>query len=164
MSSDGSRPLKNARQEKFCRLVAEGRSFAEAYELAGYKPSYNNAQRLRGKEGVSERIAYLLSRAAAKTELTAEYVIKGLMDNYRRATGELATKAGVTNRDGSPIINDCGVEQCVSKYTTDLAAANKALELLGKKLALFVDVKTKRPYEDLDDETLKQRVMEALKK
>ena len=42
--------LQNPRREKFAEGLAAGKSAAEAYELAGYKPNYGNCIRLKGNE------------------------------------------------------------------------------------------------------------------
>ena len=59
-----SGPLKNARHERFAQELAKGKSQAEAYALAGFKPNRHNAARLNTNETVSTRVKELKARAA----------------------------------------------------------------------------------------------------
>src|SRR4051794_12887395 len=63
---NGSQPLKNAKKEKFCRLVVSGLPSIDAHEAAGYARSAPNSRRLRSEEAVSKRIDYLHREAASK--------------------------------------------------------------------------------------------------
>jgi hypothetical protein len=62
--SPGSRPLKNAKYEKYCRLRASAQPRIPAYLEAGWHSkkddvAYANACRLERRPGVRERIEYL---------------------------------------------------------------------------------------------------------
>jgi terminase small subunit-like protein len=68
IASPGSRPLKNARYERFCRLRALLQPRAEAYREAGWhskkdNDAYTNACRLERRHGVRERIEFLSHQA-----------------------------------------------------------------------------------------------------
>ncbi|WP_395326919.1 terminase small subunit [Novosphingobium sp. BL-8H] len=65
-----TKPLKNARHERFAQELAKGQSADTAYTAAGYSPSRKNAQRLRTKEDVTARVAELQAGAAKRTEIT----------------------------------------------------------------------------------------------
>jgi hypothetical protein len=72
--SPGSRALKNAKYEKYCRLRASAQPRIPAYREAGWETSddddaYSNACRLERRPGVSERIEYLSHQ---EEELIAE--------------------------------------------------------------------------------------------
>jgi hypothetical protein len=114
--------LSNTRHERFCVLVTEGKNAAAAYEEAGYRRNDGNAHALRHREDISARINDLLAErqkqtaeatqiAVERAGLTKEWVIRGLIQN-----AEKALKA----KEGSPV-------------------ANRALELLGKELGMFID-------------------------
>ena len=66
-------PLRNARHEKFCQELAQGRSASEAYINAGFKASRQNAGRLRTKDDVAARIPpyrdCVSARARGNTEI-----------------------------------------------------------------------------------------------
>jgi phage terminase small subunit len=107
-------PLDNARHEKFAQGLAQGKSASEAYRQAGYEAKGTNseslASRLSRNIKVASRVAELKERAAASVSLTKEWVLERLIANVEMG------QAG-----------------------QDLAPANKALELLGKELGMFID-------------------------
>jgi hypothetical protein len=64
IASPGSRALKSAKREKYCRLRASLQPRVQAYREAGWETSddddaYSNACRLERRPGVRERIEYL---------------------------------------------------------------------------------------------------------
>jgi hypothetical protein len=74
IASPGSRALKNAKHEKYCRLRASLQPRGQAYREAGWETSddgdaYSNACRLERRPGVRARIEYLSHQAE---ELIAE--------------------------------------------------------------------------------------------
>jgi hypothetical protein len=67
-ASPGSRPLKNAKYEKYCRLRASAQPRIPAYREAGWETSeddnaYSNGCRLERRPKIRERIAYLVKQA-----------------------------------------------------------------------------------------------------
>ncbi len=119
-----------ARWEKFCQLIARGacNSNADAYLAAGFKSVPRDVAKVRAyqllqKPAITERVEQIraeleqehrVARTAAieATALTREFVINELLDNLKRA------------KSGKKI---------------DGATANRACELLGKELGMFVD-------------------------
>ena len=74
IASAGSRPLKNAKHEKYCRLRASAQPRIAAYREAGWETgddndANSNACRLERRPGVKDRIEYLSHQAE---ELIAE--------------------------------------------------------------------------------------------
>ena len=64
IASPGSRPLKNTRQERYCRLRASAQPRIPAYREAGWETSddaaaYSNGCRLERRPEIKDRIAYL---------------------------------------------------------------------------------------------------------
>lgn len=121
--------LKNLRWEKFCKSVGRGEhgSNAAAYVAAGFKCSPKvakiNAHKLMQRPEIQARISEIReeldeatseARAAAieQAGLTRELIINELLDNVKRAK---------------------------DKKRFDGATANRALELLGKELGMFID-------------------------
>ena len=95
-----------------------------------------SAHRLKQKPNIGERVSELLkqrehinaqatAKAIEKTALTKEWVIERLIENANRAMQNVP----VLDRDGRPT----GV------YRYEGQVANKALELLGKEIGMFVD-------------------------
>lgn len=104
--------LSNPKHELFAQGLAKGLSQAEAYTKAGYKYDEPNASRLTRNDKVASRVAELQERAAVSVNLTREWVLEQLIDNLRRA------------KSGDKL---------------DGATANRAAELLGKELGMFVE-------------------------
>jgi phage terminase small subunit len=109
--------------ERFAQELARGKTSGQAYEIAGFSPNPANAWRLHKREEIRRRIDEILTReeravdkamanAAARVGLNEEWVLRNL-----RMNAVMAMRAG------------------------DRAAANRAIELIGKHLGLFIDKK-----------------------
>jgi phage terminase small subunit len=131
-------PKLTPKQEKFCLLYIE---FGDA--SAAYRGAYSsgkmkattinrNAHELLKDSKISARIAELQKKVAEKAELTAAWVIERLQRNARICLGEEKIKLSVLPKGA-----DKPVE--VEAHDRDPAAANKALELLGKTMGIFVE-------------------------
>jgi hypothetical protein len=70
--------LKNARHEIFAQALATGKTQVEAYAEAGYNPHDGAAARLCGNVRISERVADLLGKAAARAEISVASVTAAL--------------------------------------------------------------------------------------
>lgn len=131
-----AKPL-TAKQEAFAlEYVRNSRNGSDAYRVAfgqgrmSDKSIWEKASHLLAEVKVQARIAELTAPIAAKAEkdlgLTREWVLEQLKEVVAMA------KAAEPARDaeGNPI----------GEYKTNLAAANKALELIGKEThQMFVD-------------------------
>ena len=77
-----SRNTLNARQEAFCRGLAEGKSQAQAYVDAGYAARRNSAEAnaaiLIRKHKVAARIAELQAENAERSAITVDTIISEL--------------------------------------------------------------------------------------
>lgn len=106
--------LENPRHEKFAQGLAQGMSAGEAYRQAGYDAKGNAAEaaasRLLKNVKVHSRVEELKNRAAASVQISREWVLEQLVDNLSLA-----------------------------KQQGDFGPANRAAELLGKELGMFVD-------------------------
>jgi phage terminase small subunit len=117
--------LKNARWERFAQELAQGKTADEAYQLAGYAENRGNATRLKANESVAARVAELTERAADRAVVDKAWVLERLRQNAETCM----TMDFVRGPDGQP----------TPAVTHNPAAANKALELLGKELGMFKD-------------------------
>jgi predicted trehalose synthase len=133
-------PLDNPKHEAFAHAIAMGKKLAEALESGNYKPHPPSGARLLKDAKIRERIAYFKAQIAKeretaaidlakKEELTKAWVIDRLMHNAKVALGE----------EPFVMITEEGAE--VKVTAREAPAANKALELLGKELGMFVDRK-----------------------
>lgn len=150
--------LTNPKQERFAQELAKGKSADEAYQLAGYKANRGNANTLKQNESILTRVSDLLAErefihaqatadAVKSTALTKRWVIETLMENVAKS---MQAKA-VLNDDGEPI----------GEYSYQGNVANRALELLGKELGMFVDRKeigAPGDFDNLSDQALEEAV------
>lgn len=134
--------LNNPRHERFAQGLAAGKSQAEAYQEAGYRPSESNASTLRSNQKVSARIAELQERAAASVQVSREWVLERLVENANRAMQAAAVK----DNEGNPI----------GEYKYEGNVANRALELVGKELGMFVE-RSEVKISEFDDLTVEQK-------
>jgi phage terminase small subunit len=122
---DGSAParrlgqLKNPRWEQFAHEIARGSTADAAYQAAGYAQSRGNASRLRAVEVVDKRIVALKEiiqelqkRSSHRVALTQSWVLEQLIGIVLEARAK-----------------------------TDFTGANKALNLIGLHLGMFVEKK-----------------------
>lgn len=128
--------LENPKHELFAQELAKGKTAEDAHGLAGYKASRSGASQLKQNLNISNRVAELLSEREAihgqatadaikSTALTKEWVIETLMENVAKA---MQAKA-MTDDEGNTI----------GEFQYQGSVANKALELLGKEMGMFVD-------------------------
>ena len=126
-------PLENPRHEHFAQLVATGQPPAQAYAAAGYeeKTAYTCGPRLLKRPEVRSRVKELQQTVAqtsvSRAALSREFVVRELMDNALKA-----------------------------KANHEWPASNRALELLGRELGMFVErvCTWSGRLEDLDPEQL----------
>jgi phage terminase small subunit len=116
--------LPNIRREKFAQNIAAGQNASEAYAGAGFEAKSSiriNALRLTRDPKVAARILELRERKAVVIEqttgITRAYVVERLKLNL-----DMALAAAVDNPSAGNV-------------------ANRALELLGRELGMFVDRK-----------------------
>ena len=130
-------PLRNAKHEHFAQLIVNGKTPPVAYVTAGYSEAgaQQSAGRLLRDALVCSRIAHLRAsieapareRAVEKAALDKTWVLTQLIENVKMA------KAAEPVRDAEG--------NATGEYRQNLPAANKALELLGKELGMFIDRK-----------------------
>lgn len=141
-----------AKQEKFAQAVAGGVSPVEAYrEVYGAK---NRSAKTLGEDAcraskhpkiyarIEELRAKATEKVVAKLALTKEWVLSELV------------KVNAAAQAAEPVLDREG--NSTGEYKANLAAANRALELIGKELGMFVDRKEIRtsPLDDLSHDDL----------
>jgi phage terminase small subunit len=105
--------LKNPRHERFCQLLAGGKTAKDAYALAGYKPSESNGAWLARKEEISTRVAEINHEAFARE---------------RKAATVAAERSVVTRQSLIEMAKDVYVQ---AKQSGQMSAATMALKELG---------------------------------
>jgi len=139
IAEDGSRVLPNHRHEIYSQELAKGTSYDRAYIAAGYRPSHANAHTLKDKKDIQARVRYLLAqrehlhaqstaKAIEQTALTKTWVIENLRENALKCLGKLPIN--VTIVEG---------EAPIQEFQYHPTGANRALELLGRELNMFIE-------------------------
>lgn len=142
--------LKNAKHEHFAGLMAKGVSQTESAVTAGFsqRRAIVTASELLARPEVKARIAELrvmvVERITEKTGIDKAWVMKELVEVVQMG------------KAASPIIGKDG--EATGEVKQNLAAANKALELIGKEFGMFVDRSEVRtgPLDGVEHEDLKQ--------
>lgn len=132
--------LRNAKHEHFAQLVSKGETPPRAYVIAGYseRGAAQSANRLLKDADIQSRIARLRAaveqpsreRAIEKAAVDKAWVLSQLVE---------VVKMG---KQAEPVLDNEGNPS--GEYKQNLAAANKALELVGKELGMFIDRKEVR--------------------
>jgi len=158
----GNATLRNAKHEHFAQLVSNGESATRAYVLAGYSEggAKQSAARLLTNADVCERIAYLRQQKEAKHEKAVSKAVESAAIDKAWVLSKLV-KVTEMGMQAEPVYDEEG--NPAGEYKQNLAAANKALELIGKEMGMFVDRKEVRtgPLDTLPHDDLK-RLRDAL--
>lgn len=134
--------LPNAKHELFAQELAKGISADQSYETAGFRQNRHNAATLARKQHILDRVAEILAEresihaqatadAVKSVGLTKQWVIETLMENVARA---MQAKPAKLDDEGA----------AVGEYVYQGSVANRALELLGKEVGMFIDRKEVR--------------------
>ena len=115
--------LVNQKHETFAQLIAGGSTIVDAYEKSGYPLNRSNACRLRLHERITARIDELLAQKTAATSL---------------AQLTAAERAGV---DAFWVMRSLRRNATLAARAGDRAASNRAVELIGKHLNMFIERK-----------------------
>lgn len=142
--------LRNAKHEHFAQLIVKGVSATDAAAGAGYaeKRAQITGSELLKNSMISVRITELRAlaseRVTEKTGIDKAWVMNQLVEIVHMGKAL------------EPVIGKDG--ETTGELKQNLAAANKALELIGKEFAMFVERKEIRtgPLDDLEHDQLKQ--------
>lgn len=137
------------KQEMFCKEYLVDLNATRAAIRAGYseKTAKDIACENLAKPYLQERIQELMANRAEKVTVTAENVLKSILDIRDTSTQKIA----LTDKEG----NETGYDML------DKNAALKANELLGKHLVLFTDkVESKNLNINADIDTLSDEQLE----
>jgi phage terminase small subunit len=141
--------LKNGKHEHFAQLRVKGVSATEAAIGAGYserRAAVTGCELLKVRNvivRITELTELAMERATEKTGIDKAWVMTQLVEVV--SMGKAAEP--VTDAQGNPI----------GQYKQNLAAATKALELIGKEFKMFVERKEvlTGPLDSLEHEELK---------
>jgi phage terminase small subunit len=141
--------LSNPKHERFAQELAKGALQKDAYITAGYRGGDNQASRLAADEKVRARVAELVGRAAAKTEVTIERVLNELaligfanMQDYMRAgpDGDPYLDFSAISRDQAAALAEVTVEDFKDGRGEDAREVRRVKFKLADKRAALVDI------------------------
>ena len=115
------------KQRRFCEEYLKNPNATEAAKSAGYseKTAYSQGQRLLKNVEVAKALQISRKKAEKRTEVTIDWVVTRLKENVERSM----QAEPVYDAEGEP----------TGEYRYNGNVANKALELLGKYLGMFLD-------------------------
>lgn len=131
--------LTNNQHEIFALAVSRGLTYAQAYKEAGYNvendiSAKSAGSRLANRKAVVTRIAELKERKAVVIANTTGLSKTWVIDNLRAVANRCMQAEPVVDHEGHP----------TGEYTFNASGANRALELIGKELGMFVERKDMR--------------------
>lgn len=128
----------NPKQQRFVEEYLVDFNATQAAIRAGY--SRRNADvtgpRLLGNVGVAAAVADGRKKLAEKTGISAAYVLESLLDVSKRCRQAVPVMA--FDRESKEMVQVTD-EEGRGVWEFDSAGANRALELLGKHLGIFVE-------------------------
>ena len=136
-----------ARQSAFVREYLVDMVASAAYKRAGYKATGNvaevNAARLLRNAQVKKAIQEAMDKRAAKVEVSAEYVLRNLMEVSERCLqrAPVMVGSGKERKQAQTIVKDpeTGEEVLANVWQFDAQGVCRANELIGKNLKMFSD-------------------------
>jgi hypothetical protein len=133
--------LRQHKWEIFARFLADDHSQSESYELAGYRPSTANASTLANRPEIQQRVAEIreekMQRAAEfKTRLKALQI-----DPDNPDPDDLQKIEEVVMWTVAMVQQELFKNARLAQTANEFAAANKALELIGKSIGMWEEAK-----------------------
>lgn len=121
------------KQAAFVREYLVDLNATQAAIRAGYseRTASRIGPQLLGKTWVREAIEKAQAKRARRVEVTQDYVLSNLVEVVERTM----QRAPVLDRKGEQVTDEEGR----AVWTFDAKGANRALELLGKHLGIFMD-------------------------
>lgn len=161
--------LKNLKHERMAQLLADGKTQMEAYAGAGFggSPKAHASNTYNRYPDIQARVATILDerrrvidegRAKAVEEAAVDkaWVLRNLKDVVERCL-----QARPVMQGGKPVMIDTPNGEIAPAYVFQPQGANKALELIGKELGMFVErseVGKPGEFAELDDKELDEEL------
>ncbi len=154
--------LPDARWELAALARAEGKTLREAYTLAGLRYDAASASRFFRRPDIAARVRELLAQFEARLRAAQQRAVDDASVDASWVIRHLKHNALMALR-GDPVFDRRG--QPTGNLRPDRHAANRALELLGRTIGLFVEkVEVGRPgdFAHLSDEELEAKIVALL--
>jgi len=128
--------LRNTRWERFAQFLADGKRPGQAYQLAGFGKSTSRPSALAKNPEIVARVGEItrareefkqreLQIAVERSAVSKTWVLERLKENVERSMQAIP----VLDNEGNP----------TGEYQYNGFVANKALELLGREIGMFVE-------------------------
>lgn len=129
--------LKNAKHERFAQLVAKGLAASNAYKESGYTAEGNAAE-------------------SAACRLLRNVQIVARVEELKQLAADLAV--ATIGKSKADVMRALWENHVLARASGEYSASNKALELTGKEMAMFIERKRIGPMDlaDLTPEELDQ--------
>jgi phage terminase small subunit len=127
------------KQKRFVEAYIENPNAAEAARKAGYSPKTADVigrENLR-KPTIAAALSESRQQLAERAQLSAEYVLDGLKEVAERCLQRKPVM--VYDKEEKEYVQAADPDTGEGIWTFQAMGANKALELLGKHLGMFVD-------------------------
>jgi phage terminase small subunit len=155
--------LPNPRHERFAQALADGKSQFEAHRIAGYKPHRGNASSLAQDKNILGRVAEILGqREEAQQQATQIAIAESgvskawVMERLREIAERCMQHEPVLDRKGEHVEVETPEGSVAKAYVFNSTGANKALELLGKEIGMFVERREVKADLNVNDERRQQ--------
>ena len=139
----------NAKQEAFCREYIIDLNATQAAIRAGYseKTAKSIGSRLLTNVDIHDFIAKLKLERSGRVQIDADWVLMAAKRVYDRCMQE----EPVLEKDGTPVMCTTEHGEIAAAYTFNAAGANKALETIGKHVAVnaFADKQAEDKQEQI---------------
>lgn len=148
----GAEPLDNDQHERFCQEYLKDLNKKQSAIRAGFSPTSacQHGFVVFNRPEVKARIDFLKNERNEELGLDAYYVLKNLKSIAERCMqGEQ-----VVDGDGSPVFIQTPDGEYAALYKFEHAGANKALEMIGKHIGMFVEQKKINVEVDLISELI----------
>ena len=126
--------LKAAKREQFCKEYIIDLNGTQAAIRSGYSEKTANriASEMLSKPDIQARIAELMQERSNRVRIDADWVLMAAKRVYDRCMQE----EPVLEKDGTPVMCTTEHGEIAAAYTFNAAGANKALETIGKHVAV----------------------------
>ena len=136
----GSKPLRDPKKERFCRLRAVLRPKADAYRQSGHKSESDhaaagNASRLERRQDISDRIAYLSRQEDEILQIKRQRIEEFLWTVHEANVAQMWEMQEILayDRQGKPIIDEEG------KQVTKLVQRPKSIHEMPEDVQRVVE-------------------------
>ena len=151
------------KQQRFVEEYLIDLNATKAAVRAGYAQPNKQGPRMLVNVGIAAAIQKAMEERSERTGITQDWVL----DNLRSITERCMQVEPVTDSKGKPVFVENADGNEVPAFTFNSTGANRALELIGKHLGMFVERKEHTgkdggpiQYENIDVEEARKRAAE----